>query len=328
MKKKIAVLTLCALLFALCSSTDAQQTGKVARIGFLDSTTAAGSAIRREAFWQDMRKLGWIEGKNIAIEYRYAEGKLDRLPILASELVGLRVDVIVAAGGSTLVEAARKATETIPIVMTNSADPVGSGLVASLARPGGNVTGLSTLSLELGDKRLELLKEVVPKLSRVGVLGGRDLSSYGRQMKEIEIAGRALGVKLQAVHMSGADDLKDAFAAITKEGAGAVMTTVHPMLTPIRGQIAVLAIKSRLPTMFHQPEAVEDGILIAYGTHNLALYRRAATYVDKILKGARPADLPVEQPTKFELVINLKTAKQIGVIIPQRVLGRADKVIK
>jgi putative ABC transport system substrate-binding protein len=317
------------MLAGSVASAEAQETKKLPRIGYLSSSSPSSAAASIDAFRQGLRDLGYVEGKNILIEYRHADGKLDRLPALAGELVGLKVDLIVASGGATLVEAARKATATIPIVMTSSADPVGSGLVASLARPGGNVTGLSSLNTELGDKRLELLKEVVPSLARVGILGGRETQGDSRQMKEIEVAGKALRVRLQPVHMRGADDLKNAFAAMTKERAGAVMTLINPMFSPrVRAQIADLAIRSRLPTMFPQPDAVEAGGLMAYGADNLALHRRAATYVNKILKGTKPADLPVEQPIKFEFVINLKTAKQIGLTIPPNVLARADRVVR
>jgi putative tryptophan/tyrosine transport system substrate-binding protein len=329
MRAEIFFLALCAPLVVFCLPAEAQQPKKIPRIGYLSSSSPSSAAASIDTFRQGLRDLGYTEGKNILIEYRYAEGKLDRLPALAGELIGLKVDLIVASGGATLVEAARKATATIPIVMTSSADPVGTGLVASLARPGGNVTGLSTLALELGDKRLELLKEVVPNLTRVGILGGKESPSYARQMKEIEIAAKALGVRLQPVHMRGADDLKDAFASMTKERAAAVMTLITPIFSPpVRAQIADLAIKSRLPTMFPQPDAVEAGGLMAYGPDNLALHRRAATYVDKILKGAKPAELPVEQPKKFEFIVNLKAAKEIGLTIPPNVLARADKVIK
>jgi putative ABC transport system substrate-binding protein len=327
--KDITVLVLCTILLALCAPVEAQQSTKIFRIGYLSSSSPSSAAGSIDAFRQGLRDLSYVEGKNILIEYRYAEEKLDRLPALADELVGLKVDMIIAFGGATLVQAARKATATIPIVMTSSADPVGSGLVASLARPGGNVTGLSSLNLELGDKRLELLKEAVPNLSRAGILGGQESPGFARQMKEIEIAGKALGIRLQPVHMRRADDLKNAFASMTKERAGAVMTLINPIFSPqIRAQIADLAIRGRLPTMFPQPDAVEVGGLMAYGPDNLALHRRAATYVDKILKGTKPADLPVEQPIKFELIINLKTAKQIGLTIPPNVLARADRVIR
>jgi putative ABC transport system substrate-binding protein len=324
---KIICSALIALLFALSFPVEAQQPGKVPRIGFLSSASPSSFSAFTDAFRQGLRDLGYVDGKNILIEYRYAEGVLDRLPMLAGELVRLKVDVIVAAGGLTLVSAAKKVTDSIPIVMTNSADPVASGIVASLAQPGGNVTGLTTLARELGDKRLELLKEAVANLSRVAVVGGRDLS-VSPQIKEIEIAGQALGVRIQRVQMAGVDDLEKAIAATIKERAGALMAMIHPMFTGIRSRLAGLAIKNRLPTMFPQPEAVEAGILMAYGPDTLALYRRAATYVDKILKGRKPADLPVEQPMKFEFVINLKTAKQIGLTIPPNVLARADRVIK
>jgi putative tryptophan/tyrosine transport system substrate-binding protein len=324
---KIICSTLGAMLFALSVTVEAQQPTKVPRIGFLSSASPSSFSVFTEAFRQGLRDLGYVEGKNILIEYRYAGGVLDRLPMLAGELVGLKVDVIVAAGGLTLVSAAKKVTDSIPIVMTNSADPVASGIVASLAHPGGNVTGLSTLARELGDKRLELLKDTIPKLSRVAVVGGPNLS-VSPQIKEIEIAGRALGVRIQRVQMAGVEDLEKAIAATIKECAGALMTMIHPMFTGIRGRLADHAVKNRLPTMFPQPEAVEAGILMAYGPDTLALYRRAATYVDKILKGRKPADLPIEQPTKFEFIVNLRTAKLIGLTIPPNVLARADRVLR
>jgi putative ABC transport system substrate-binding protein len=328
MKPKCLSWLMVTVLFTAVSLARAQKPGKVPQIGYLSSSSSSSVSLFTEAFRQGLRDLGYVEGKNILVEYRFADGKFDELPKLAGELVRLQVDVIVVAGGGTLVKATRKATDTIPIVMTSSADPVGSGLVASLAQPGGNVTGLSTLSLELGDKRLELLKEVVPKLSRVGVLGGPDSPGNSRQIKEIELASRTLGVRLQPVNVRGPNDMYDAFSKMTKERVGAVMTLIHPMFTPILGQIAELAVKNRLPSIFPQPEAVDAGGLMAYGRDSVALYRRAAVFVDKILKGRKPADLPVEQPMKFDLVINLKTAKQIGLTIPQWTLMKADRVIR
>jgi putative tryptophan/tyrosine transport system substrate-binding protein len=248
---KIICGTLGAMLFALSVTVEAQQPTKVPRIGFLSSASPSSFLAFTEAFRQGLRDLGYVEGKNILIEYRYAEGVLDRLPMLAGELVGLKVDVIVAAGGLTLVAAAKKVTDSIPIVMTTSADPVASGIVASLAHPDGNVTGLTTLARELGDKRLELLKDTIPKLSRVAVVGGPNLS-VSPQIKEIEIAGRALGVRIQRVQMARVEDLEKAIAATTKERAGALMTMIHPMFTGIRSRLADLAIKNRLPTMFPQ----------------------------------------------------------------------------
>ena len=315
------------MLLAVAVIAYAQQPAKVRRIGYLSSSFRSSLKAEFDAFRQSLRDLGYVEGQNLLIEYRYAEGALGRLRTLAEELVSLKVELMVVSGGATLVEAAKKATQEIPIVMTSSADPVGMGLIASLARPGGNVTGLTTMARELGDKRLELLKEVVPKLSLVGVLGGPETSGYS-QMEEIEIAGKALGVRLHRVNMRGAEDLNNAFSTVIRERAGALMTLIHPMFTSIRQQIAELAIKNRLPTMFPQPEIVAAGGLLAYGPDNIVLYRRAAVYVDKILKGAKPADLPVEQPKKFEFIVNLKTAKQIGLTIPPNVLARADKVIK
>jgi putative ABC transport system substrate-binding protein len=265
-KSKIAnlAIVLFVTLLPWAHLAEAQQRTKVPRIGFLSSASPPSFAAFTEAFRQGLRDLGYMEGKNILIEYRYAEGVLDRLPMLAGELVSLKVDVIVAAGGLTLVSAAKKVTDSIPIVMTNSADPVTSGIVASLARPGGNVTGLTTLARELGDKRLELLKETIPKLSRVAVVGGLDLS-VSPQIKEIEIAARVLGVRIQRVQMARVEALEKAIAVTIKERAGALMTVIHPMFTGIRGRLADLAIKNRLPTMFPQPESVDVGILMAYG---------------------------------------------------------------
>jgi putative ABC transport system substrate-binding protein len=275
-----------------------------------------------------MRALGYIEGKNVLIEYRYAEGKPDRLPDLAAELLRLKVDIIVAAGGTPPVLAAKNATKTIPIVMTNVADAVGDELVADLARPGGNVTGLSTFAPELSGKRLELLKDILPGISRVAVLANRDFRGYAAQMKEIKVAAQALGLQLQPVEVRGADDLENAFSAITAGRARAVMTLSDPVTFTLLRRIVELATKIRIPSMHLQVEYAEAGGLMSYGPSYSDLFRRAAYYVDKILKGAKPADLPVEQPTKFEFVINLKTAKAIGLTIPPNVLARADRVIR
>jgi len=318
---------LCALLLALCSFAEAQQAKKVHRIGFLGATSPSAISARLDAFWQGLRELGYVEGKNILIEYRYAEGNLDRLPALAAELVGLKVDVIVLAGPASI-RPAKEATNTIPIVMANDADPVGSGVVASLARPGGNITGLSNFAPEIGGKRLELLKEIVPKLTRVAVLGTATTTGTAQVLQEMELAARVLKVHLQYLDVPGPKDIETAFREVRKGRADAILVLQGGVFNSQRKQIAGLAVKSGLPAIYHAPEWVEDGGLMSYGVSVTHLYRRAATYVDKILKGAKPADLPVEQPTKFEFIVNLKAAKQIGLTIPQKVLARADKVIK
>ena len=317
-----------AVTFALFGAVAQAQQPKIPQLGFLIASSAKVQESRLEAFRQGLRALGYVEGKNIAIEYRYAEGKPDRLPDLAAELLRLKVDIILAAGGTPPALAAKNATRTIPIVMTNVADAVGDGLVADLARPGGNVTGLSTLAPELSGKRLELLKDLLPGILRVAVLANRDFRGYRAQMKEIEGAAQALGLQLQPVEVRGAEDLENAFSAITGRRARAVMTLSDPVTFTLLRRIVELAIKNRISSMHLQVEYAEAGGLVSYGPSYADLFRRAATYVDKILKGAKPADLPVEQPTKFELVINLKTAKQIGLTIPPNVLARADKVIK
>ena len=308
---------------------EAQQTGKIFRIGFLDTSTASGSAVLVEAFRQELSKLGWIEGKNITIEYRFAEQKHERLPELAADLVRLKVDLIVVSGTAPAL-AAKKATTTIPIVMANAGDPVGAGLVASLARPGGNVTGISSLALELNTKRLEILKDAVPKLARVGLLrppGGSIAADL--QLKELRPAALALKLKLEEIETQpDAKGLESAFQTAKQKQVGAIMTiTTRPFFAE-RKRIVELAGKYRLPAIYFQKEFVDEGGLMSYGADYDDLYRRAAVYVDKILKGAKPADLPVQQATKFEFVINLKAAKQIGLTIPGRVLERANKVIK
>jgi putative ABC transport system substrate-binding protein len=337
MNKQILPLALSAILFTLCAvllapsfPVHAQQSpAKVPRIGFLTTGAVATEAPRIEAFRQGLRELGYVEGKNIDIEYRYAEGRSERLPELAEQLVRLKVDLIVAADAFTA-RAAKKATTTIPIVMTSSGDPIRTGLIASLARPGGNVTGLTSLTTELLGKRLELLKEAVPKISRVGVLytstgGGIDLQLKD---KDTQTAAQLLGVKLEPLLVTLSNpDFEGAFRAATSQRVEALITGAGSIMNSNRKRILELAIQNRLPAM-HSFNWAADGGLMYYGTNSADLYRRAATYVDKILKGAKPADLPVEQPTKFDLVINLKTAKQIGVTIPQKVLVRADKVIK
>jgi ABC-type uncharacterized transport system substrate-binding protein len=328
MKKKITVLILCAMLFALCSFAEAQQSTKVPRIGYLTGTLSSANSARREAFRQGLRELGYVEGKNIIIEWRSAEEKLDRFPALAAELVRLKVDIIVT-GGSSPTRAAKEATTTIPIVMSNDNDPVGNGFVASLARPGGNITGLSTLAPELSGKRLELLKETVPKLSRMAVFGTSTQPGNAQLLKEVELIAKAFGVKLQYLDVLGSKDIATAFRAATKGRADAVLMLLPGRVASSqRTQIPELAVKSRLPAIYPQSVYVEAGGLMSYGVSLNDLDRRAATYVDKILKGAKPADLPVEQPVKFELIINLKGAKQIGLTIPPNVLARADRVIK
>ena len=327
MTNKIILLALCSLLLALCSAVDAQQPTKIPRIGYLSTVSPAVNATRIEALRQGLRELGYVEGKNILIEWRYAEGKVDRLPSLAAQLVHLKVDLIVTAA-SPPTRAAKELTSTIPIVMAFDDDPVGSGFVASLARPGGNITGLSSLALEIGGKQLELLKEIIPRLSRVAILGTSAVPQYANLVKEIDLAAKAVGVKVQHLDVLNSSDLENAFGAASKALAGAVLVIGSPILNSHRTQIVVLAAKSRFPAIYSRPEYVQDGGLLYYGTSFPDLFHRAATYVDKILKGAKPGDLPVEQPTKFELVINLKNAKQIGLTIPPQVLARADRVIR
>jgi putative ABC transport system substrate-binding protein len=314
------------MLLALCLPAEAQQAGKVYRIGYLVSRSALEP--RDEAFRQGLRDLGYVEGKNIIIEYRFT-GEREQIPKLAAELVRLKVDIIVAPG-TPVAQAAKTATRTIPIVFAGVADPVGTGLVASLARPGGNITGLTPISAELSAKRLELLKETVPRVSRIAVLSTPDypLPVKTETLKEMEAVARALGVQLQFLEVRGPNDFDSAFGAMRKERAGAFTVLPIPMFLAERRRILDLAAKNRLPAIFHWSEYVEAGGLMSYGADGVALFRRAATYVDKILKGAKPGDLPVEQPTKFEMVINLKAAKQIGLTIPPNVLARADKVIR
>jgi putative ABC transport system substrate-binding protein len=326
MKQKITVLTLCGVLLALSISAEAQAPKKVPRIGFLTASPSVFPG-RIEAFRRGLRELGYVEGKNIVIDWRYTEGKLDHAPALAAELVRLEVDIIVSSG-PTLTNILKEATTTIPIVMGYHTDPVGTGLVASLARPGGNITGLSVLSPELGGKRLEILKEVVPKLSRVAVLGSSTLPGNAETLKETVLVAGALGVKLQFIDVLSPKDIEAAFRRTVKERADAVLAQGSGILNAHRTQVADLAVKSRLPGMYYAAEFVEAGGLMFYGVDFPDLHRRAATYVDKILKGAKPAELPVEQPKKFEFIINLKAANQIGLVIPPNVLVRADKVIK
>jgi ABC-type uncharacterized transport system substrate-binding protein len=326
-KRKLGSFALCAMLLALCASAEAQQPGKVPRIGYLSGQSLSTISTHTEAFRLGLRELGYVEGKNIVIDYQYADGKLDRLPALAAELVRLNVEIIVT-GGPASTRAAKEATSTIPIIVTNERDPVGTGFVASLARPGGNITGLSTLAPELSGKRLEILKEVVPRLSRVAVLGTSTAPGNAQVLREVELAAGALKVKLQILDVRDSKNNDTAFRAASKERADAALVLPSAVFNSHRTQIADLAVKGRLPAIYPRQEFVEDGGLMSYGMSLTDLSRRAATYVDKILKGAKPADLPVEQPTKFEFIINLKAAKQIGLTIPPNVLARADKVIK
>jgi putative tryptophan/tyrosine transport system substrate-binding protein len=325
--KKIIRLALCALLFAQSIPARAQQPAKIPRIGFLIGSSASVYATRVEAFRRRLRELGYVEGKNLVIEYRYAEGKRERLSELAAELVGLKVDVIVTSGPGIL--AAKKASPTMPIVFGSASDPVGTGLVSSLARPGGNITGLSTMARDLGGKRLELLKEAVPKIARVAFLWQRG-STRGddQELTEMEAAAKALGVKLISLPVRSLEDFEGAFARAKRDGAQALITNPGALIVTRQRQVLDFAAKNRLPAMYASNEFVEAGGLMSYAPSYTDLYRRAADFVDKILKGAKPADLSVEQPTKFELIINLKAAKQIGVTIPQRVQARADKLIK
>jgi putative tryptophan/tyrosine transport system substrate-binding protein len=323
---------LAAMLSSLSFSVEAQEAKKVPRIGYLSSGDAARESARSEGMRLDLRERGHIQGQNITIEYRYAEGKVNRFSELAVELVHLKVDIIVVAGGNRLILAAKNATKTIPIVMTGGGtDPVQAGLVESLARPGGNVTGITNLSGELGGKRLELLKETVPKLAHVGVLYEPAAAPASViEVKEVlPIAARALGLAIQSWELRAADDFDRVFASLNKERPDGLYITGGGALMSAHGKrIVGFALKSRLPSMYARREDVDAGGLMSYGADLAASYRQVATYVDRILKGAKPADLPVEQPTKFELVINLKTAKQIAVTIPQKLLARADRVIK
>jgi len=325
--KKILSLALCALLLALSVSTGAQQPTKIPRIAFLTNNSSTSLPAADEAFRQGLRALGYVEEKSLVIEYRYGEGKVGRLAEMATELVGLKVDVIVT-GGPSATRSAKKATSMIPIVMATDPDPVTNGFVASLARPGGNITGLSTFAPELSGKRLELLKETIPKLSRVAVLGSSTFPGYAQVLKEIELAAGVLKVKLQYLDVLSPKDIETAFRAARKGRAEAILVIDSALFNSHRTDILELAVKNRLPVIYHWPEFVEAGGLMSYGPSLTDLHRRAATYVDKILKGRKPADLPVEQPIKFEFIINLKAAKQIGLTVPPNVLVRADKVIR
>jgi len=326
MRIKVIGFALGALLLALGFPAQAQQPTKILRIGYLTATRST-NLNRRDAFRQGLRELGYVEGKTIVIEYRYAEGKLDRLPALAAELVRLKVEIIVSTGPAPT-RAAKEATSTIPIVMTQDTDPVGNGFVASLARPGGNITGLATFAPELSGKRLELLKEIVPKLSRVAVFGTSTYPGNAQSLKEVELAAGAFGVKLQYLDVLSPKDIETVFRAASKGRADGLLVLSGPVLASQQTQVVELAVKRRLPAAYGQPQYVEAGGLMYYGPSFLDLSRRAATYVDKILKGRKPVDLPVEQPMKFDFIVNLKAAKQIGLTIPPNVLVRANRVIR
>ena len=329
MRKNVIALALSAMLFALCASVKAQQAGKIFRIGFLDPSTASGVAVMVDVFRQELSKHGWIEGKNITIDYRFAEQKPERLPELAADLARLKVDLIVVSGTPPAL-AAKNATTAIPIVVTNTPDPVGLGLVASLARPGGNVTGLAALGPELNTKRLEILKDAVPKLARVGLLW-RPVVNVGQdlQLKELRLAALALKLKLEEIETQlDAKGLENAFQTAKQKQVNAIMTTALRSFLAERKRIVEVAGKYRLPAIYPQKEYVDEGGLMSYGEDVADRYRSAAVFVDKILKGAKPGDLPVQQAAKFEFIINLKAAKQIGLTVPNRVLERASQVIR
>jgi len=323
--RRVFIGTLVVFLLAAPLTAEAQAPAKVPRIGFLSPLSLTGDT-RLESFLQGLRELGYVDGQTIAIEFRFAEGNSERLPALAAELVRLKVDVIVATAQAST-EAAKRATGTIPIVFAVVGDPVGVGLVASLARPGGNITGLASIAPEVVGKQLQLLKEAAPKISRVAILQNPNNPGHPVVLRQAEAAARTLGLQLHAVQARTPAEIDAAFAAMRSQRSGGVLVGRDALVLQQRAQIAALAAKSRLPAVYGFRENAEAGGLLAYGANVSAMYRRAASYVDKILKGAKPADLPVEQPTKFELVINLKTARALGLTIPQSVLGRADEVI-
>jgi len=325
-RRRLIIVVFASLLGVPLASLG-QQPAKVARVGFLEASTPSAIAARVEAFRQGLRDLGYVEGKNVVIEYRYAEGNFDRLPALAAELVRLNVNVIVT-GGPTAIPAAKAATTAIPIVMAFDTDPVGSGFAASLAKPGGNITGLSTLAPELSAKQIELLKEIVPKLARVAVLGTASRPGSAHALREVENAAKALKVQVQFQDVVDPKGIDAAFLAARKGGADAVLVLGSPLFNANRTELTELASKSRYPVIYDRAEFVEAGGLMTYSVSLADLARRAATYVDKILKGAKPGDLPIEQPTKFDLVVNLKTAKALGIKIPNSVLAQATKVIE
>ena len=327
MTNKLLIWLLVSFFAANVSVAQAQQPVKIPRIGWLTASSLTAQATRIEAFRQGLRELGYIEGKNIAIELRAADGKLDHVPALVAEILGLKVDIIVSAGPA-VTRAAKQASATIPIVITNDNDPVASGFVASLARPGGNITGLSTLAPELSGKQLEILKETIPRLSRVAILGTSTDPGNAQAIKELELAAGALKLKLQYLDLLEPKDVEPAFRGAMKGRAEAVLVLLNPITGAQRAQLLDLAVKNRLPAIYPNSPYVDSGGLMTYSTSITDLDRRSATYVDKILKGRTPADLPVEQPVKFEFIVNLKAAKQIGLTIPPNVLARADRVIK
>jgi len=328
MSRKIFIWLLAIILLIPVPPIEAQQPATVPRIGYLTASPLSAMANRIDTFRQGLRELGYVEGKNIVIEWRSADGKVDRIPALSAELVQFKVEIIVTGGGA-VTRPVKEVTSTIPIVMAQDTDPVGNGFVASLARPGGNITGLSTLAPELSGKRLELLKEIVPKLSRVAVFATSTDPGNAQARKEIELAAAAFALTLQYLDVQGPKDLETVFGAAGKARTDAVLMNVSgPIGVPNRKEIAELAAKNRLPVIYTLPDFVEAGGLMSYGVSFPDLYRRATVYVDKILKGRKPAELPVEQPTKFEFIINLKAAKQIGLTIPPNVLARADKVMR
>jgi putative tryptophan/tyrosine transport system substrate-binding protein len=324
--KSVCALALCAMIFALSYSASAQHPKKVPLVAFL-SLPSSGPDLRSEAFRQGLREFGYMEGQNIVVEYRWADGRTERLAGLAAELVGMKPDVIVTAS-TFAAQAVKKATKTIPVVMSGVADVVGTGLVASLARPGGNLTGTTLITPDLMGKQLELLKEIVPRITRVAVLGTTPNPTSGSDLRATREAARILRLQLQVVEVGGPEEFGSAFSEFAKGGCGGLLGLGSPVMVNNRQHIADLTIKHRLPAVFWQKEYAEAGALMAYGSSFTDTFRRAPYFVDRILKGAKPADLPVEQPMKFELVINLKTAKQIGLTIPPNVLARADKVIR
>ena len=314
-------------LISLWTLAEAQHASRTYRLGFLSSLSHAAVSDRIDAFRRGLRELGYVEGTNLTIEWRYADGKIQRLPNLAAELVRLKVDVIVT-GGPAVNRFAKEATTTIPIVLSFDNDPVGNGFAASLARPGGNITGFSTHYPEISGKQIELLKEIVPRLSRLAVIGNASMPGNAQALRETENAAKAFGLKLKSLDVQSAADIEAGFVSAEKDRCDAVIVLGSQVVTSHAKQFAAMAANSRLPAIYWSPEFVQAGGLLSYSVNINDLFRRSAIYVDKILKGAKPADLPIEQPTKFELVINLKTAKQIGLVIPPNVLARADRVIR
>jgi putative ABC transport system substrate-binding protein len=328
MSKRVVGLAFCAMLFALCFPAEAQQPRKVWRIGFLSAASPKLYTHLYTAFVQGLRDLGYIEGQNLVIEARWAEDKTHRLPELAAELVRLKVDLIAATGGAVSALAAKDATTTIPIVFIGGGDLVRIGLIASLARPGGNLTGLSLLTTELSVKRLELLKETFPKVRRIAILGNPANPAYSIQVQESQTAAKMLELQVDMIEAREPGGFESAFTSAVEKGAGSALLLSDPMFNAHRERIAGIAIKKRVPAISEFKEFVEGGGLMSYGTNIADVYRRLSIYVDKVFKGAKPGEIPVEQPTNFDFLINLKTAKQIGVTIPPNVLARADRVIR